>query len=102
MHSNTVENLVMHTPRFQVGPKFRPPADLDELGRKLAEVPEPARQVLLPLYDRVVESFRLRSRIMNVAKEALERIRLEVTCLQFDLEVTRREKESLQKKIDED
>lgn len=91
-----------HMPRFQSGPKLRLPNDLEELGRKLAELPEPQRHALLQHHDRVVESFRLRSRIMNVAKEALERIRLEVACLQFDLEVTRREKETLQKQIEGD
>ena len=92
----------MHMPRFQTGPKFRLPNDLEELGRKLAEVPDPHRQALSQHYERVVESFRLRSRIMNVAKEALERIRLEVACLQFDLDVTRREKEALLKQIEGD
>ena len=92
----------MHTPRFQTGPKFRLPNDLEELGRKLAELPDPQRQGLSQHYERVVESFRLRSRIMNVAKEALERIRLEVACLQFDLEVTRREKDALLKQIEGD
>ena len=53
------------------------------------------------LYERIVESFRLRSRIMHVAKDALERIRLEVTCLQFDLEVTRREKAELRQQLED-
>lgn len=89
-----------HTPRFQLGPKITLPSDLDELGRKLAQLPEPHRQALLPLYERVAESFRLRNRITSVAKEALERIRLELACLQFDLEVTRREKDSLKKQLE--
>ena len=90
-----------HTPRYQIGPRFPLPADLEELGRRLAQLPEPHRQMLIALYDRVAESFRLRSRITNVAKEALERLRLELSCMQFDLEVTRREKESLKKQIEE-
>ena len=90
-----------HTPRFQIGQPFRLPNDLEELGRKLDELPDPHRQALTPLYNRVIESFRLRNRIMNVAKEALERIRLEVACLQFDLDVTRQERESLKKQLEE-
>ena len=90
-----------HTPRFQIGPPIRLPSDLEELGRKLGDLPEPQRQALTPLYNRVIESFRLRNRIMNVAKEALERIRLEVACLQFDLEVTRKEKDVLKKQLEE-
>ncbi len=89
-----------YTPRFQVGPKYGLPADLEELGRQLAALPDAHRDNLLALYERVLDSFRLRSRILTVAKEALERIRLELTCIQFDLEVTRREKDSLKRQIE--
>ncbi len=89
-------------PRFQIGSQTRLTSDIEELGRKVSALPEPHRQQLTTLYDRVVENFRLRTRIMNVAKEALERMRLEVACLQFDLDVTRREKESLQDDTDEE
>jgi hypothetical protein len=91
-----------HVPRFQIEPQIKIPNDLEELGRKIDALPDRDRQSLRPIYERVLEGFRLRNRIMNVAKDALERIRLEVTCLQFDLEVTRREKESLQKQLDGD
>ncbi len=90
------------TPRFQAGNFVRLPNELEELGRRLRELPEPHGGTLVSLFERVAEGFRLRNRIMNVAKDALERIRLEVACMQFDLEVTRREKESLQKQIDGD
>ena len=86
--------------RFQLGAAQRLPGELEDLGRRLSELPEPHAKSLKPLYERVVEGFRLRSRIMNVAKEALERIRLEVACLQFDLDVTRREKDQLERKLD--
>ena len=91
-----------HSPRFRIEPQVKIPNDIEELGRKIDGLPETERQRLRPVFERVLEGFRLRNRIMNVAKEALERIRLEVTCLQFDLEVTRREKESLQQKLGED
>jgi hypothetical protein len=87
-------------PRFQIGAQFRLPAELEELNRRISALPESDRQNLLPVLERVLESFRVRNRIMNVAKEALERIRLEVACLQFDLDVTRREKELLQRQLD--
>jgi hypothetical protein len=93
---------VAHMPRFQIGSQTRLTSDIEELGRKVNALPEPHRQQLTTLYDRVVENFRLRTRIMNVAKEALERMRLEVACLQFDLDMTRREKESLQDDLDDD
>jgi hypothetical protein len=91
-----------HMPRFQVEPQVKIPNDLEELGRKIDALPDCERQSLRPIYERVLEGFRLRNRIMNVAKDALERIRLEVACLQFDLEVTRREKETLQQRLDGD
>jgi hypothetical protein len=89
------------TPRFQVGTPATPPTDLAELGRRIDGLPESDRQALRPIFDRVAESFRLRTRIMNVAKEALETIRLEMSVLRFDLEATRREKETLKKQIDD-
>lgn len=91
-----------HLPRFQIGPQVKIPGDLEELGRKIDALPERDRQSLRPVFERVLEGFRLRNRIMTVAKEALERIRLEVACLQFDLEVTRREKDSLQERLEGD
>jgi hypothetical protein len=90
------------TPRFQVGPTPTHPTDLAELERRIDALAEPERQSLRPIFDRVAESFRLRTRIMNVAKEALETIRLEMSFLRFDLEATRREKESLEKKMGEE
>ncbi len=80
-------------------PRFRPkasevlPQDLELLGRRIACLPEPVRTELMPIWERVVESFRLRGKILSVAKEALEQLRLELAFLQFDLEATRREKE---------
>lgn len=90
------------TPRFQNGPTNVPPTDLVELGNRIDSLSEQERQSLRPIYERVAESFRLRTRIMNVAKEALETIRLEMSFLRFDLEATRREKESLEKKRTEE
>jgi hypothetical protein len=89
------------TPRFQIGAPVAQPTDLVELGRRIDTLAEADRQALRPIFERVAESFRLRTRIMNVAKEALETIRLELTVLRFDLEATRREKETLKKQIDE-
>ena len=88
------------TRRFKLGVRSRTPVDLEALGRNISRLPEPHRRLIAPLYERVVDSFRLRSRILAVAKEALERFRLEMACTQFDLEVTRRERELLKKQID--
>lgn len=95
------ESDMIHTPRFHVGPRYRVPADLEELGRRVERLPEPHRGELLPLYDRLNESFRLRNRILAVAKEALEQIRLEVSCLKFDLHATQLENDELKRRIEE-
>src|SRR5262245_44634045 len=97
----TVEESMAGSQRLQIGPAVTLPGDLIELGKRIEALPEPERNAVRPIFERVAESFRLRTRIMNVAKEALESIRLEMALLRFDLEATRREKESLQKKIDE-
>lgn len=89
-----------HTPRFYLGPKGQIPADLEELRSQLAQLPEPQRQALMSLYDRVVDNFRLRNRILHVAKESLARLRLELAFMRFDLEATRREKEAFRKELD--
>ena len=88
------------SPRFHIEPRTTMPSDLEELGRRINQLSEADRRSIRPVYDRVLESFRLRTRIMNVAKEALERIRLDMAFLRFDLEATRREKESLEKQMD--
>jgi hypothetical protein len=95
-----VGSVMNRTPRFRIGPKSTVPVDLEELGRQLAQLPEGQRAPLMPLYERILDSYRLRTHILNVAKEALERVRLEMACLEFDLEVTRREKETLKKQIE--
>lgn len=42
-----------------------------------------------------------RTNIMNLLKDALEQLRLDVKYLQFDLEATRRERDKLQRKFDD-
>ncbi|HID21024.1 MAG TPA: transcriptional regulator [Planctomycetaceae bacterium] len=88
-------------PRFRAKASDVLPQDLELLGRRIARLPEPSRSELMPIYERVVESFRLRGKILSVAKEALEQLRLELAFLQFDLEATRREKEALEQQRDQ-
>ena len=50
------------------------------------------RQELEPLIDEVMEHAVFRSRVMLIARDALQRFRVEMAAMQFDLDVTKRER----------
>ena len=56
---------------------------------------------LAPLVDKVVESTRRRRRILNLVQDALGQLRLDMKYLIFDLEATRRERDELRTKQEE-
>jgi hypothetical protein len=64
------------------------------LKERIQEQPGPVRAELEPLIDDVMEHALFRSRVMLIAREALERFRLDLAALRFDLEATRRERRS--------
>ncbi len=79
-----------------------PDAELDELPRELADLKSKIdalageeRASLGASYDRVVDSFRRRRRILSLVQEALSQLRLDIKYLMFDLEVTRKERDEL-------
>lgn len=77
------------------------PVEMLELIERIqAQRPE-VREELVPLMDEVLEHLRFRSRIMSVARDGLERLRMDLQMARFDLEATRRERESLRKKLRE-
>ncbi|WP_165251114.1 hypothetical protein [Paludisphaera soli] len=67
------------------------PPELTSLRDRILALPPDARAELEPLMDDVVEQAMFRSRVLTIAKEGLERYRLELAALRFDLEATRRE-----------
>ncbi|MSR59430.1 MAG: transcriptional regulator [Planctomycetaceae bacterium] len=71
------------------------PRELVELGERIASLPVAVRDELDPAYHRVVDSVRRRRRILNLVQESLAQLRLDIKYLIFDLEVTRRERDSL-------
>ena len=77
------------------------PRDLVELARIVDELPEPYKQTLQPVVKRVTESTKRRRRILNLVQEALSQLRLDMKYLVFDLEATRRERDSLREGSDE-
>ena len=70
------------------------PSELVVLKQRIQEQPAPVRAELEPLIDDVMEHALFRSRVMLIAREALERFRLDLAALRFDLEATRRERRS--------
>jgi hypothetical protein len=69
------------------------PTELVELKERIQGQPAPVRAELEPLIDEVMEHALFRSRVMLIAREALQRFRLDLASVRFDLEATRRERE---------
>ncbi|MDG1896219.1 MAG: transcriptional regulator [Fuerstiella sp.] len=88
--------------RFESRPTEDLPAELVELGDLIRKIDIDAakHQELQLLYNRVTESALRRRRILGLVQEALSQLRLDVKYLMFDLEVTRRERDELQARIE--
>jgi hypothetical protein len=70
------------------------PVELVELKERVLAQPAEIRAELEPLVDDAIEDARFRRNAMLLAREALERFRLDLAMLEFDLEATRREREA--------
>ena len=75
------------------------PAELTALRDRIRALPAEARSELEPLMEDVLEHAVFRSRVLAIAKEGLERYRLELAATRFDLEATRRERETLREMV---
>ena len=71
------------------------PAELQALRARIREMPAEIRAELEPLADDACEQAVFRGRALSLAREALEQFRLELSAARFDLDITRRERESL-------
>lgn len=69
------------------------PAELGELMALIRGLPPAYREELAPAVAEAIEQARFRSRVLDVAKDALERLRLDLELTRFDLELTRKERE---------
>ena len=72
------------------------PHDVNELMIAILELPEEHRERIEALVNRVADSTRRRRRILALVQDALGQLRLDMKYLMFDLEATRRERDSLQ------
>ena len=69
------------------------PSELVALRERIRDQPDDVRTELEPLLDEVLEHTVFRNRVMLIAKEALQRFRLDLASLQFELEATKRERQ---------
>jgi hypothetical protein len=71
------------------------PRDVAELAAAVEQLPPEYRSKLERPMFQLVESNKRRRRILNLVQEALSQLRLDMKYLVFDLEATRRERDSL-------
>lgn len=86
--------------RFQDRGSDELPAELVELGDLLNSLDSAKKDELIASFKRVSESVLRRRRILGLVQEALSQLRLDVKYLMFDLEMTRRERDELQSRIE--
>jgi hypothetical protein len=77
------------------------PADLTELALVLSHLPSEHRELIEPIFSRVVEGTKRRRRILSLVQDALSQLRLDMKYLMFDLEATRRERDEYRRKTEE-
>jgi hypothetical protein len=68
------------------------PSELVALKERIQNQPIAVRAELEPLIDEVMEHAMFRSRVMLIARDALQRSRIEMAAMRFDLDVTKRER----------
>ena len=76
------------------------PTEIQELIQAFESLPKEHRETIAPSLLRVVECSSRRRRILNLVQEALAQLRLDMKYLVFDLEATRRERDTLRDQIE--
>jgi hypothetical protein len=92
----------MSQPRVKAAPTVtgHVPPEISELRDRIRSLPARLRDELGPLADEAAEGAIFRDRVLSIAREGLERYRLDLLATRFDLEATRRERETLRLKLE--
>ncbi|HEV3164260.1 MAG TPA: hypothetical protein VGZ22_09540 [Isosphaeraceae bacterium] len=77
------------------------PEELLALLERVQALPPAVRAELQPVVDEALEQARFRGRVLSVARDALEQLRLDLELARFDLDATRREREALRRRLGE-
>ena len=78
------------------------PRELVELTAAIAELPAEYRGKIEPVLQLTIESTKRRRRILSLVQEALGQLRLDMKYLMFDLEATRRERDTYKEELEAD
>lgn len=100
--TSTSGETPMSQPIQSPKPEAEPlPSEIVDLANAIEQLPTPYQSQITPLMVRVIESTRRRRRILNMVQEALAQLRLDMKYLIFDLEATRRERDSYRQQLEE-
>jgi hypothetical protein len=77
------------------------PPELMELMDRVRSLPHEVREELEPVVIDALEQAKFRSRVLSVARDGLEQLRLDLELARFDLDATRREREQLRRMLEE-
>jgi hypothetical protein len=81
-------------------PREGAPPELVALMERVRALPGEVRLELEPIVGDALEQAVFRGRVLAVAREALERFRMDLELVRFDLEATRREREGLRRRLE--
>jgi len=90
-----------NAPRFNSKTTEEMPKEMLELVTLISNLPAEHRAAVEPVLARVMETTNRRRRILNLVQDALSQLRLDMKYLVFDLEATRRERDSYRETLEE-
>ena len=77
------------------------PREMLELCNQVGRLPPAQRSQFAPLCERVGHLLQLQSRLLRIAQDTVDQLQLDVKYLQFDLEVTRKERDVLKQELED-